>query len=86
MIAVDSILRTVIVVLACLFIVRYASLYEEEYNKKLIDLYVYPWWRILVVFLLIASAFWCPTVSIVIALLTFFYLSDMNTLIAPLSF
>ena len=86
MIAVDSILRTVIVVLACLFIVRYASLYEEEYNKKLIDLYVYPWWRILIVLLLIASAFWCPTVSIVIALLTFFYLSDMNTLIAPLSF
>ena len=86
MIAIDNILRTVVVVLACLFIVRYASLYEEEYNKKLIDLYVYPWWRILVVFLLIASAYWCPTVSIVIALLTFFYLSDMNTLIAPLSF
>ena len=86
MIAIDTILRTVVVVLACLFIVRYASLYEEEYNKKLIDLYVYPWWRILVVFLLIASAYWCPIVSIVIALLTFFYLSDMNTLIAPLSF
>ena len=86
MIAIDNILRTVVVVLACLFIVRYASLYEEEYNKKLIDLYVYPWWRILVVFLLIASAYWCPIVSIVIALLTFFYLSDMNTLIAPLSF
>jgi len=86
MIEIDSILRTVVVVLACIFIVRYASLYEEEYNKKLIDLYVYPWWRILIVFLLIASAYWCPTVSIVIALLTFFYLSDMNTLIAPLSF
>lgn len=86
MIEIDSILRTVVVVLAYIFIVRYASLYEEEYNKKLIDLYVYPWWRILIVFLLIASAYWCPTVSIVIALLTFFYLSDMNTLIAPLSF
>ena len=86
MIAVDHILRIVVVVLACLFIIRYASLYEEEYNKKLIDLYVCPWWRILIVFMLIASAYWCPTVSIVIALLTFFYLSYMNTLIAPLSF
>ena len=84
--AIDSILRTVVVVVACIFIVRYASLYEEEYNKKLIDLYICPWWRILVVFLLIASVYWCPTVSIVIALLIFFYLSDMNTLIAPLSF
>jgi hypothetical protein len=86
MIAVDHILRIVVVILACLFIIRYASLYEEEYNKKLIDLYVCPWWRILIIFMLIASAYWCPTVSIVIALLTFFYLSDMNTLIAPLSF
>jgi len=86
MIPTDSILRIIIVILASIFIVRYASLYEEEYNKKLIDLYIYPWWRILIVFLLIASAYWCPTVSIVIALLTFFYLSDMNTLIAPLSF
>ena len=86
MIAIDSILRTIVVVLVCIFIVRNASLYEEEYNRKLIDLYVYPWWRILIVLLLIASACWCPTVSIVIALLTFFYLSDMNILIAPLSF
>lgn len=85
MIAIDNILRTVVVVLVCFFIVKNASLYEEEYNKKLIDLYVYPWWRILIVLLLIASACWCPIVSIVIALLTFFYLSDMNTLIAPLS-
>jgi len=37
MIAVDHILRIVVVVLACLFIIRYASLYEEEYNKKLIE-------------------------------------------------
>jgi hypothetical protein len=85
MIGVDHILRIVVVVLACLFIIRYASLYEEEYSRTLIDLYVYPWWRILLVFLLIASAVWCPAVSIIIALLAFFYLSDMNTLLAPLS-
>jgi hypothetical protein len=60
-------------------------MYEEEYNKKLIDLYIYPWWRMLIVTLIIASAIWCPTVSIIVTLIVFFYLSDMNTLIAPLA-
>ena len=81
----DGIMRFMIIIVTCIFIVRYASLYEEEYGKKLIELYIHPWWRILVVFLLLASAVWCPTVSIVIAFLIFFYLSDMNTLVAPLS-
>ena len=82
---IDGIVRIIVIAFACIFIVRNASLYEEEYNKKLIDLYIHPWWRVLVVLLLIAAAIWCPTVSIILALLIFFYLSDMNTLIAPLS-
>ena len=81
----DGILQFIVIIFACIFIVRYASLYEEEYSTKLIDLYIHPWWRILLVLLLIASAVWCPTVSIVIAFLAFFYISDMNTLLAPLS-
>ena len=82
---VDGFIRVLVIIFACIFIVRYASLYEEEYSRTLIDLYVYPWWRILLVFVLIASAVWCPAVSIIVALLAFFYLSDMNTLLAPLS-
>jgi hypothetical protein len=81
----DGLLRVCVIVIACIVIVKYASVYEEEYSKKLIDLYIYPWWRILIVFLLIASAMWCPTVSIIVAFLGFFYLSDMNTLIMPIS-
>jgi len=85
MFTVDELLRFIVIAFACLFIVRYASLYEEEYNKKLIDLYIHPWWRLLLVFLLIAAASWSPMVGIIIAFLAFCYLSDMNTLIAPLS-
>ena len=81
----NEIIHFIVIVFACIIIVRYASLYEEEYSKKLIDLYVYPWWRLLLVFLLIAAASWSPMVGIIIAFLAFFYLSDMNTLIAPLS-
>jgi hypothetical protein len=81
----DGIFRAVVVVLAGIIIVKYSSLFEEEYNQKLTNLYVHPWWRILVVLLAVTSAIWCPRVGILIALVVFFYLSDMNTLITPFS-
>lgn len=81
----DGIFRAIAVILAGIVIVRYSTLFEEEYTKKLTALYIHPWWRILVVLLLISSAIWCPRVGILIALLVFFYLSDMNTLITPFS-
>jgi hypothetical protein len=81
----DGIFRAVAVVLAGIVIVKYSSLFEEEYNEKLTNLYVHPWWRILVVLLVLTSAIWCPRVGILIALIVFFYLSDMNTLITPFS-
>lgn len=77
--------RAILVLLAALFIVFYSSLFEVEYSKKLIDLYRYPWWRLLLVLLVISSVIWCPRVGILVALVMFFYLSDMNTLLTPLS-
>lgn len=81
----DGIFRALAVALAAVLIVKYSSIFEEEYSKKLTDLYVHPWWRILVVMLVLTSAIWCPRVGILIALIVFFYLSDMNTLIKPFS-
>lgn len=81
----DGIFRAVAVILAGVIIIRYSTLFEEEYTKKLTALYIHPWWRILVVLLLLTSAIWCPRVGILVALLVFFYLSDMNTLITPFS-
>jgi hypothetical protein len=81
----DGIFRALLVFLTAVVIVRYSTIFEEEYTQKLTDLYVYPWWRILVVLLVLTSAIWCPRVGILVALLVFFYLSDMNTLIKPFS-
>jgi hypothetical protein len=81
----DGIFRALLVFLTAVAIVRYSTIFEEEYTQKLTDLYVYPWWRILVVLLVLTSAIWCPRVGILVALLVFFYLSDMNTLIKPFS-
>jgi len=81
----DGVFRALAVLLAGVVIVKYSSLFEEGYSQKLTDLYIYPWWRILVVLLALTSAIWCPRVGILIALVVFFYLSDMNTLITPFS-
>jgi hypothetical protein len=80
----DGIFRALAVTLAAIVIVKYSTLFEEEYSQKLADLYIQPWWRILVALLVLTSAIWCPRVGILVALIVFFYLSDMNTLITPL--
>jgi hypothetical protein len=81
----DGIFRALAALLAALVIVQYSTIFEQEYSKKLIDLYIAPWWRLLVVLLVLTSAIWCPRVGILIAAIVFFYLSDMNTLITPFS-
>ncbi len=81
----DGIFRALAVTLAAIVIVKYSTLFEEEYNKKLTYLYIHPWWRLLVILLVLTSAMWCPRVGILVALVIFFYLSDMNTLITPFS-
>lgn len=80
----DGAFRALTVAISAIVIVKYSSLFEEEYSTKLADLYMYPWWRIMVVLLLLSSAIWCPRVGILIALIVFFYLSDMNTLMTTL--
>jgi hypothetical protein len=81
----DGIFRATLALLAGIVIVKYSTIFEEEYSQKLTDLYILPWWRFLVVLLVLTSAFWCPRVGILIALIVFFYLSDMDTLIRPFS-
>jgi uncharacterized membrane-anchored protein len=82
--SVDGLLRLVFVALAAGFLIMYSMIFESQYSDKLIDLYTKPWWRILLVILIIASAIWCPRVGILVALVGFFYFSDMETLISPL--
>lgn len=82
---IDGIFRVLAVIITTIIIVKYSTLFEEGYSKKLTDLYIYPWWRFLIVMLVLTASIWCPRVGILVALAVFFYLSDMNTLITPFS-
>ena len=79
----DGIFRALVVFLSAFVIVKYSTIFEEEYSSKLIQLFIHPWWRILVAILVLSSAIWCPRIGILVALIVFFYISDMNTLIVP---
>ena len=82
---VDGIFRAIAVTVFAIILVKYSTIFEEEYAQKLTDLYIYPWWRILIALLVLTAAIWCPRVGILVAMFVFFYLSDMNTLITPFS-
>ena len=79
----DGMLRLVFVALAGICLVIYSMPFETQYPAKLIDLYMQPWWRLLATLLVLTAAIWCPRVGILVALVVFFYLGDMHTLLTP---
>lgn len=81
----DGFMRLLFVIIVATILIMNSTLFEAQYGDKLIDLYLKPWWRLLIILLVIASGIWCPRVGIVVALAAFFYLSDMETLISPLA-
>jgi hypothetical protein len=81
--ATDEVVQPLVILFTVVIIIQYSSVFEQEYHTKLINLYMYPWWRMLIIFLVISAAIWCPRIGILVAVVVFFYLSDMNTLITP---
>jgi hypothetical protein len=79
----DGPARVAAMLMAAIVAVFYSMSFEMEYSRTLVDLYLYPWWRLLVVLAVLTAALWCPRVGIVVALAAFFYLADMGTLLTP---
>ena len=80
---VDGAMRLVVAVAAIGVPVFYSLVFEMEYSPKLIQLYMFPWWRVLAVLLVLCAAVWCPRAASLVALIVFFYLADMHTLLTP---
>ena len=49
----------------------------------MVDFYVQPWWRFLIVSLVAVASWWSPRVGLVTALAVFLYLNDMDILTSP---
>jgi hypothetical protein len=79
----DGALRLGFVVVITFLVITSSLIFEEKYVEQLIILHDFPWWRMLVVLLVILGALWCPRVGIVLALLVTLYLADIDMLKKP---
>lgn len=69
------------ILLVC--ILQVGTVFEVHYPTRLVELYAFPWWRLLIVLLVAIGAWWCPRVGLLVALAAFFYLNDMHILTNP---
>ena len=79
----NSVLEWLVIFIIFSYILFFGSVFEESYSKEMVDLYIQPWWRILIVTLVAVSAWWSPRVGIVMSLAAFLYLNDMDILTSP---
>lgn len=80
---IDGPARVVVMLVVAVLLVLYSMSFEVAYSRPMVELYMFPWWRLLVVLVLLTAALWCPRVGAVVALAAFFYLADMGTLLSP---
>jgi hypothetical protein len=79
----EKMLRTGVVVFVLAYVLFFSSVFEATYPTRLVELYAYPWWRLLIVSLVGLGAWWCPRVGLALALAAFFYLNDIHILTTP---
>lgn len=73
-------LRTGVTVIILAYILLSSTVFESSYPKRLVHLYAYPWFRLMLVGLVVIGASWCPRVGLALALAVFFYFHDMDLL------
>ena len=72
----------VYVVSAVLFIyaLHVSTVFEIQYPQILVELYGHPWWRVLLVVLIILAWNWAPVLGTLLAIVVFFYFHDLYLL------
>jgi hypothetical protein len=67
-------------IIVALFIwnVLEGAIFENVYPYSMVKLYKYPIWRAAIVLLIVLSADWSPTISLMLAFTLFFYIMDIE--------
>ena len=76
-------LRTATTIFILAYVLFRGSVMEASYPTRLVELYVYPWWRFLIIGIVMLGTYWCPRVGLALAIAVFFYLNDMHVLTSP---
>ena len=80
---INTILEGVAIFIVFSYILFSGGVFEASYPKQLVDMYTRPWWRMLVLGLVVIGASWSPRVGLITALAVFLYLNDMDILTSP---
>lgn len=62
----------------------YSTLFEDMYPSKLVEMHSFPWWRLILVLFVLSAVSWSNRMGTIVALVVFFYLSDLQSLTSPL--
>lgn len=76
-------LRTFVTVFILGYVLLFSTVFEAHYPTRIVELYAYPWWRLLIVLLVAVGTWWCPRVGMALAIAVFFYFNDMHILTNP---
>jgi hypothetical protein len=80
---IDAGARTLVTSIFFIWNLYEGSVFEAPYDKTLVKLYGFPLFRFALVLLVLAAAYWCPRVGVMVALTVFFYMEDMEKLRRP---
>ena len=78
---VDISLKMSLTIILIVWLYSSGAVFESEYYEKMVDLYTKPWWRWLLIALLILGTMWCPSFAIAMAMAMFFYFADIEVLV-----
>jgi hypothetical protein len=78
---IDATLKVSLSILLIVWLYHSGTIFESEYYDKLVDLYTKPWWRWLLVGLLILATLWCPSFAVALLMSIFFYFADIDSLV-----
>jgi hypothetical protein len=79
----DAALRIIVATALFVWNLYEGSVFEAPYAEELVQLYSFPFWRLVLVLLVLVSTSWCPRVGVMVALAVFFYIEDLEKLSTP---
>jgi hypothetical protein len=80
---VDATARLIVTAIFFVWNLYEGSVLEAPYTDELVKLYKFPFWRLVLVFAVLAATYWCPRVGAMFALTVFFYFEDLEKLLQP---
>jgi hypothetical protein len=76
--SIESILKGILVAAFLGWNLLEGAVFENTYPLVMVHLYRYPIWRVLLLVLVVLSAEWCESLTLMIAFMIFFYVMDME--------